>query len=117
VNWKNIAIIGLLVLLLFMFYNSNAEIDRYAEPTRKYQDLPVYQSEIEDWGSFAQAIKTETITKSGKTGEMDIFNENVDIVRGFFKTYDVKPTGWHVKILKDEINKYIRNGGKKHFEI
>jgi hypothetical protein len=122
-----IVIIGLIVWVFFFQDDKPPELADDApvpapDPFAIYQGLAPYGSgEPENWGSFAQAIKVHTKEADDSlrytTNLNVVYNRHVDIVRGFFKRRNVKPTGEYVSLLKNEINAYIRGGGLKYYEF
>jgi hypothetical protein len=47
----------------------------------------------------------------------DAYEALQSVVLGFFKSYDIEPTGWNVKLLANEIKQYIAAGGEANIYV
>lgn len=121
---KNVLIIAVLVVgfLLFSYIANSKKTDETIEfdivEESPFDGVQVYgNGEPDSWGAFAQAIKDHTEIPNRTGTAMEIYNRNVDIVRGWFKTNDIKPKGEYVLRFKDYINQYIAEGGLSYRAI
>jgi len=118
-------IVGLIIIGLLVWYfffrakkpNNNAAINArvkayHAGGGARWTDIG---TDAQKWGDFAANIKVSLCNASGSAPDTDpnskCWTDKYEPVLGFFKAYDIAPTGWNVKQFKAEIESYLASSG------
>jgi hypothetical protein len=111
-------IIGIIAIAAAWYYIAGAKWRKLkAAIIAKKQAFGPYKelSGQDEWNSFSSDVKLRVLgvpMEQWATITPEVIENTHAVVLGFFKSYDIQPSGWNVKLLESEIKQYIANGGK-----